>query len=112
MLRLYFGARTNEGSISPSSFDGQLPEDEVTRLCHCRTVNSLLLVLSRWCVEHEGCYCDFSENGFIVKTNRSIVWLGGLLLGTFVVGFIRKNVSLGDWGDRKFNFFLGAHWMC
>ena len=49
-----------EGSILPSSLDGQLPNNVVTCLCPNHRVNSTLLVCSRWYVWHESCCCGFS----------------------------------------------------
>ena len=37
----------------------------------------------------------FGENGFIVKTNRDIVWSEGLLLGASVVGSFKKKWQPG-----------------
>ena len=48
----------------------------------------------------------FSENGFIVKTNRGIVWSEGLLLGTSVVGSYTGKWQPRWKGDRNFIFFL------
>ena len=60
-------------------------------------------------IGHKGC-CNFlvvfGENGFIVKTNRGIVWSDGLLFGTWWWVLIRKNGSLGGWRGPRFIFFL------
>ena len=48
----------------------------------------------------------FGKYGFIVKTNRSVAYLKGLLLGTYVVSSYRENVSLSEWRERRFNFLL------
>lgn len=49
----------------------------------------------------------FGENGFIVKTNRDIVWSEGLLLGASVVGSFKKKWRPGLVGRPKDYFLFG-----
>ena len=35
----------------------------------------------------------FGENGFIVKMSRDVLWSEGLLLNTFLVGFLNRKMG-------------------
>ena len=48
----------------------------------------------------------FGKNGFIEYMIRGIVWSEGFLKGFSVEDFLWKQISLGDWGDRRFVVFV------
>ena len=93
-----------EVSISPSSFDWQLPDNIVTYLCPIQPV--IRLFHSRWYVGHGNCcfgFCGFWWKWAHSKDERrhSMVrrWWWALIL---------KNVNLSEWGGPRFIYFLGS----
>ena len=80
----------------------------VTYLFLIHSLNSTLLICSRWYVGHEGCCCEFNgfgKNGFLVKTSRGMVRSEVLLLGTSVVGFYVEKLQ-SEWVGRPKVYFL------